>query len=53
MWFVILCASIESYEGKETQHLPPHWSCLRGVILSRIGVCIEMQRSTFAMCDVR
>lgn len=46
MWFLILCSCKESYEGKKKLHLPPHWSCLRGVTLSRIGVCTDCRNAT-------
>lgn len=55
MWFVILCSCKESYEGKKKQHLPPHWSCFRGVILSRIGVCTHCRNAMQhhgSMCNV-
>lgn len=52
MWFVILCSCKETFEEKkqQQQNLPPHWSYLRGVTLSRIGVCTHCRnaRSTLA-----
>lgn len=59
MWFVILCSCKETCEGKRTLLQPPHWSCLKGVTLSRIGVCKHCRnvtqhldnRASFSKCQ--
>lgn len=49
MWFQIQCSCKKKLRRKKKKNihtLPPHWSCFKGVILSRIAVCTRCRNAT-------